>query len=233
LNKSQAKVAEEVFEQDSGRTTGRRVEFVDIAIRLFSGRPYAEVSIEEVATEAGVAKSLLYYYFGSKRGLYVAGLQRLSEEMHAQIGVAAGSSDVPMERLMLALDAHLAFVERYPAGYRELLNSASSHPEIKAVMESGQTALLEMVLAGLPPEVPRGPAVTLAVQGWGSFVDGVELAWLTNGGMDRALVRELCSRVLVGSIVAAIEVDKETRKAARSAAKQAAQRSSTTSAQSA
>jgi AcrR family transcriptional regulator len=185
----------------------RRAEFIEIAIRLFSARPYGKVSMDEIAAEAGLAKSLLYYYFGDKQGLYVAGLQR---EMHEQIAAAAaGSSATPRERLMAALDAHLAFIEQYPAGYRELLSGAMAHPEVRTIMEDQRSALQEMVLQGLPPEVPAGPAVTLAVKGWGSFVEGAELAWLAAGGIDRARFSELCSRILYGAILAAIEVDKK------------------------
>jgi hypothetical protein len=129
--------------------------------------------------------------------------------MHAQMAVAAGSSATPIERLMLALDAHLAFIEQYPAGYRELLSGAMSHPEVRAIMENERTALLEMVLSGLPPEAPKTPTVVLAVKGWQSFVEGAELAWLTDGGVDRAHLTELCSRALYGVILAAIEVDKK------------------------
>ncbi len=130
--------------------------------------------------------------------------------MHAQMAAAADSSATPIERLMLALDAHLAFIEQYPAGYRELLSGAMSHPEVRAIMESERSALLEMVLSGLPPEAPRSPTVTLAVKGWQSFVEGAELAWLADGGIDRAHLSELCSRALYGAIGAAIEVDKKT-----------------------
>ena len=205
---------QEVTEEESGGpprkgADERRAEFTEIAIRLFSERPYGKVSIDEIAAEAGVAKGLLYYYFGDKQGLYVAGLQRLAREMQTQIIAAAASATAPLERLTLALDAHLAFIERYPEGYRELLSGAMSHPEVRAITEGERTALLEMVLAGLPPEVPRGPAVTLAVRGWRSFVEGAELAWLADGGLDRARLSELCSRVLYGAILAAIEVDKK------------------------
>jgi hypothetical protein len=130
--------------------------------------------------------------------------------MHERMAAAADSAATPLERLMLTLDAHLAFIEQYPAGYRELLSGAMSHPEVRAIMESERGALLEMVLSGLPPEAPKTPTVVLAVKGWQSFVEGAELAWLTDGAIDRAHLTELCSRTLYGVIIAAIEVDKKT-----------------------
>jgi hypothetical protein len=130
--------------------------------------------------------------------------------MHARMAAAADSAGAPLERLMLTLDAHLAFIEQYPEGYRELLSGAMSHPEIRAIMDGERNALLEMVLSGLPPEAPKTPTVVLAVKGWQSFVEGAELAWLADGGIDRAHLTELCSRMLYGAIIAAIEVDKKT-----------------------
>jgi hypothetical protein len=85
-----------------------------------------------------------------------------------------------------------------------------SHPEVRAIMDGERNALLEMVLSGLPPEAPKSPTVVLAVKGWQSFVEGAELAWLTDGAIDRAHLTELCSRALYGAILAAIEIDKKT-----------------------
>lgn len=40
------------------------------AFRLFSQRGYSCTSVQDIADEAGVQKSILYYYFESKEGLY-------------------------------------------------------------------------------------------------------------------------------------------------------------------
>ncbi len=210
LKKSQAGTA--AASQRLRRKDGadRRANFIDVAISLFSGRPYAQVSVDEIAEQAGVTKGLLYYYFGDKQGLYVAALQRLASELQEQLTASAKDDTAPpLQRLMQGLDAHLAFIERYPDGYRELIGSAASHPEVQAIFQAGQNTIRELILANLPPEVPLTPTITLAVKGWGTFVDGVELAWLADGGSERDHVRELCSRVLVSAIAAAIEVDKK------------------------
>ncbi len=219
MNKSQEATEEQPRKPRRKHAADRRAEFIDVAVRLFAGRRYSDVSIDEIASEAGVAKSLLYYYFGDKRGLYVAGLQRLASEMFEQLaGAATDTSAEPLERLMLGLDAHLAFIERYPDGYRELLASASTHPEIQEIVDSGQAIILELLLSNLPPEVPRGPAVELALKGWGGFVDRAELAWLADRRADREQVRELCGRMLVSAIFVAVEVDKKGQRAEQNAA---------------
>jgi AcrR family transcriptional regulator len=52
--------------------SARREALLETGLRLFSANAFDELSMDDVAAEAGVAKGLLYYYFGSKRGYYVA-----------------------------------------------------------------------------------------------------------------------------------------------------------------
>lgn len=189
--------------------TARREQFIEVALRLFSGRgrAYADISVEEIAAEAGAAKGLLYYYFGDKRGLYLAGLERLAEEMFQRFSVIAEDTEAePLQRLMQGLDAHLSFIESYPDGYSELIASAGSHPEIQEILERGQAVILDLIVSNLPPEVPRTPLIELAIRGWGGFVDRFELAWIADGGATREQIKEVCSRMIVAAIAAAVEV---------------------------
>lgn len=55
----------------------RREQIVEHAIRIFGERPYAEVSMTEVAEEAGVARGLVNHYFGVKRDLYLEVVRRM------------------------------------------------------------------------------------------------------------------------------------------------------------
>ena len=57
--------------------------------RVFSRRPYDEISIDEIAAEASMSKGLLYHYFASKRDLYLetlrsvfATMQQIPEDFH-------------------------------------------------------------------------------------------------------------------------------------------------------
>lgn len=56
---------------------------LDMAEDLFSKHGLHGVSIRDVANEAGVDTALLHYYFGTKRGLFDAVLQRRSEILNA------------------------------------------------------------------------------------------------------------------------------------------------------
>lgn len=50
----------------------RRAQIVGAARELYAERRYDDVSLEELAAAAGVARGLLHHYFGSKRELFLA-----------------------------------------------------------------------------------------------------------------------------------------------------------------
>ncbi|MHA7176030.1 TetR/AcrR family transcriptional regulator [Arthrobacter sp. Sr24] len=54
----------------------RRQQILDAASKLYRERRYDDVSLEELAAAAGVARGLLHHYFGSKRELFLAVMTR-------------------------------------------------------------------------------------------------------------------------------------------------------------
>lgn len=54
----------------------RRDDILGAAWRLFGERPYAGITVGEVAREVGLAKGTIYLYFGTKEELFLAALER-------------------------------------------------------------------------------------------------------------------------------------------------------------
>jgi AcrR family transcriptional regulator len=52
------------------KSRNNRDVILDIALELFSARGYEAVGISEITEKAGISKPTLYYYFGSKEGLF-------------------------------------------------------------------------------------------------------------------------------------------------------------------
>src|SRR6266540_3357316 len=50
----------------------RREELIEVGTDLFTKRHYEDVSIDEIATRAGVSRGLLYHYFPTKRDFFRA-----------------------------------------------------------------------------------------------------------------------------------------------------------------
>ena len=50
---------------------GAREKLLTAALALFNNKGYAAASVREIVAASGVTKPVLYYYFGSKEGLYL------------------------------------------------------------------------------------------------------------------------------------------------------------------
>ena len=104
-----------IVETRSGyRRRSRRNEIVAAAIRVFAHQGYADASIQEVATEAGVAPTAVYYHFSGKEDLFDVALRRILESITAVVRAARPDSEVAgresLEGVIFAvwdwLDAH-------------------------------------------------------------------------------------------------------------------------------
>src|SRR3954469_570594 len=74
---------------DPGR---RREQILDAANALFAERAYDEVSIEDIATAAGVTRGLVHHYFGGRRDVYIALLERLGAQREEHLRPPVGRS---------------------------------------------------------------------------------------------------------------------------------------------
>jgi len=54
---------------------GARERLLAAALQLFNEKGYAAASVREIVHSAGVTKPVLYYYFGSKEGIYLELMQ--------------------------------------------------------------------------------------------------------------------------------------------------------------
>jgi AcrR family transcriptional regulator len=113
------------------RRERRREELLDVADRVIQRRGVA-VSMDEIASEAGITKPVLYRHFGDKDGLYQALTERYIDELKTALKPATKASE-PRDRLAAAIDAYLAYVEREPERYRFLLH-ASERPRTAGIV---------------------------------------------------------------------------------------------------
>ena len=71
----------------------RRDQILDTANTLFAERGYEEVSIDDIAKEAGITRGLIHHYFGGRKEVYIALLERLEtireEELRPPVGRSA------------------------------------------------------------------------------------------------------------------------------------------------
>ena len=70
----------------------RRDQILDAANALFAERGYDEVTIEDIARAAGVARGLVHHYFGGRKEVYVALLERLAAGREEELRPPTGRS---------------------------------------------------------------------------------------------------------------------------------------------
>ena len=70
----------------------RREQILDAANELFAERGYDEVTIEDLAKGAGVARGLVHHYFGGRKEVYLALLERLGGLREEQLRPPEGRS---------------------------------------------------------------------------------------------------------------------------------------------
>lgn len=98
-----------------GRTARTRAEILDSAWDLISDRG-AEVSLAEIAKEAGISRQSVYDHFGSRGGLILALVRRTDErlDIKARFDEAFRTVD-PAQRLEAAIEVWIRFVQEiYP-----------------------------------------------------------------------------------------------------------------------
>ena len=70
----------------------RRDQILDAANALFAERAYDEVSIEDIASSAGVTRGLVHHYFGGRKDVYIGLLERLGAQREEQLRPPVGRS---------------------------------------------------------------------------------------------------------------------------------------------
>jgi AcrR family transcriptional regulator len=72
---------------------------IDAAIALFAEKGYASTSVNEIVSQVGLSKPVLYYYFRSKEGVFHATLDWASERQEALLAEALKMPGSALDRL--------------------------------------------------------------------------------------------------------------------------------------
>jgi len=92
---------------------GARQRLLLAATRLFARTGYAATSVREIVEAAGVTKPVLYYYFQSKEGLYLAILEETRRVMEATIAEALAAGGGACDRIGGLLERMVALVREH------------------------------------------------------------------------------------------------------------------------
>ena len=121
----------------------RRDQVIDVARRLFGERGTIDVSMDEIASEAGVARSTVYVYFANRSELLRACLQGMYSQLLEAIASTWEEEAEPSRRLGHLVKEMLAVVDESPAFFRLALVTQGTPAR------DGEVVGAELALIGL------------------------------------------------------------------------------------
>ncbi|MFJ4512770.1 TetR/AcrR family transcriptional regulator [Streptomyces sp. NPDC088816] len=163
----------------------RRQQLIGVALELFSRRSPDEVSIDEIASAAGISRPLVYHYFPGKLSLYEAALLRASDDL-------AGRFTEPHEgplgaRLLRVMRRFFDFVDEHGPGFSALMRGgpAVGSSTTNALIDSVRQAAYDQILSHLGIDQPP-VRLELVVRSWISLAESTALSWLDGRRIPRA-----------------------------------------------
>ncbi|HEY2041967.1 MAG TPA: TetR/AcrR family transcriptional regulator [Jatrophihabitans sp.] len=90
----------------------REAQMLEIATEVFCERGYAGASMNEIASRCGVTKPMLYLYFESKEGLYLACLTFVGEGLIAAIEKSVAGAGTPSEQVLATAAGLFSYAEQ-------------------------------------------------------------------------------------------------------------------------
>jgi AcrR family transcriptional regulator len=104
----------------------REAAMLEAAGAVFAAHGYHAASMDEIAERAGITKPLIYTYFGSKEGLYIAYIEREGQDLLARMRASAPPTADPEQRLRAGAIEFLTFVGERREGWQVLYAEAAA-----------------------------------------------------------------------------------------------------------
>ena len=175
---------------------GRRSdEILDAANELFAERGYDEVTIEDIARSAGVARGLVHHYFGGRKEVYLALLERLGpdrmEPLRAPVGRSARArvEDSVSRWLDWAGENRTIYLGTIAHG------EEIADPDVRRVV-ADLVRRAVVVVATLHADIAEdSPRLRYALECWTGLNRAATRSWL-RGEADREATHELLASTL-------------------------------------
>jgi AcrR family transcriptional regulator len=201
-----------------GRRTGtklmpraeREQQLLDIAERAFAQRGYHAVSMEEIASAAGVTKPMIYSYFGSKQGLYGAGIKRAYDDLAERVEAAAASADSPGEQIWRVNRAVFEWFDEYREHWPYVYGAQALGGEVAAqaaTSRAGMVAVIAKLLRDLVADSVDQAEIEPLAEAAVAVNTALADRWYRHPDEPRELQEERSMRILWPAVAALAGVD--------------------------
>ncbi len=155
----------------------RRSALVFAAVSVIAQSRSLDVTVGQIAKQAGVSSGLAHHYFGSKEDLILATMQHLLREFAASVATGLRGATTPRSRLSAILTASFG-AEQFRAdvvgAWTIFYVKAQSSPEAARLYTLYRKRLSSNLRHALRPLLPAGRVEPVA-ETIGALIDGVYL----------------------------------------------------------
>nr|WP_189951668.1 TetR/AcrR family transcriptional regulator [Streptomyces alanosinicus] len=206
MNMPQQRAAVRPRMRGTERSMARRAELIAIGRKLFADTSYDALSMDDIARQAHVAKGLIYYYFQSKRGYYLAIVQDSVADLVAF--AASGLAMPAVDRVHRTIDGYLRYAEHHQAAYRTIVSGGVGFDtEVHAIRDGVRESIIATIAEGAYGRSDIAPLARMSLLSWVCGVEGATLDWIDRPELSRDAMRELLVKTLGGVLRTVEELD--------------------------
>lgn len=177
------------------RRAERREQILDAATRAFARAGFAATSLDQVASEAGITRVILYRHFESKADMYRAVLDRVCIHLAETVGTDDFDDNAVPSLVRAAAED--------PDGFRLLFRYAAREPEFRDLTDTLTAASTEIAQRNLAKQLPTGPWTDWAARLVPAITIEAVIAWLDAGQPDPDQAADRISQLVHDVIQAA------------------------------
>jgi AcrR family transcriptional regulator len=173
----------------------RREQILDAANALFAERAYDEVSVEDIASAGGVTRGLVHHYFGGRKEVYIALVERIAAVREERLPRPVGRS--ARARVADDVSRWLDWTEANRTIWLATLGRGEdlADPDVRGVVVDLVRRAVALVAARHAEIAEDSPRLRYALECWTGLNRAATRRWLT-GEATREATHELIASTL-------------------------------------
>lgn len=181
----------------------RRAQLIAIGVAFLAEHSLDKLTIDELATRAGVSRALIFHYFDSRQGVERAIVTTARDSL--LLATEPRLELAPRERVHDTLMRIAGFVREHSGTFSSLIRGvASGAPEVRTIVDESRELNAQRLLQAFT-ELGNAdtPALRVALRAWVSFTEDVLLELVVDRRIDDEAVVDFLEQTLEGVVAAA------------------------------
>ena len=160
----------------------RRRQLIGIGLSRLTEKPLHELSIDEVAAQAGISRGLLFHYFATKSDFYLAVVEAAGQRVLRN--TAPDPHQSAHDQLQTMVRGFVEQIERRRTSYISFVRGAGGgHVQVVEVYDRIREVMTQRVLAALssdgvaPTDAATRDVTRDVVHSWWAYVEDRAIEW--------------------------------------------------------